>query len=292
MPTSLSPELQARYRDDGFLFPIDVMTADEAHALRAELETLEADYATAPDALPRPFHRYLRSNAHYVTPLAAGIVRHPAILDAVESVLGRDLLVWGCDFFIKEAGSTSIVSWHQDLTYWGFGETSDQVTAWLALSDVTEASGCMRFVKGTHKQPIVPHRDTFAEENLLSRGQEIAVDVDEADATMIELKPGQMSLHHGLMFHASGPNTSNDRRIGVAVRYLNPNAQQKVAARDYAMLVRGVDRVGSFIHVAPPEALFPAGALALYDDVMEDQTKALGAGATRAGTYFDSVPAS
>lgn len=267
----------ARYWEEGFLHPIDVVSAEQAAAWRAEIEAIERDWLSAD--LPKALNQYKRVNSHVVMPLAAEIARHPAILDAVEAVLGENLLVWGAEFFIKEAGTSAIVSWHQDLTYWGMGATDHQCTAWLALSPATVASGCMRFVKGSHKQALVPHRDTFAENNLLSRGQEIAVEVDEATATPIELAPGQMSLHHGLMFHASGPNVSDDRRIGVAIRYLNPAAKQEVADRDYAMLVRGRDTTGNFINFAPPEELFAPRSLRLYEEIREAQAKALAAGA-------------
>ena len=269
--------ISGRYWEDGFVHPLQVVSAEQAAMWRAEIEAIERDWLTAD--LPRPLNQYKRVNAQMVMPLAADIARHPAILDAIEKVLGENLLVWGAEFFIKEAGSNAIVSWHQDLTYWGMGATNHQCTAWLALSPATVASGCMRFVKGSHKNALVPHCDTFAENNLLSRGQEISVEVDEADATPIELAPGQMSLHHGLMFHASGPNVSDDRRIGVAIRYLSPEARQEVGEKDYAMLVRGCDPSGHFINYAPPDELFAPRSLRLYDVVRAEQAKVLAAGA-------------
>ncbi|MDX1742519.1 MAG: phytanoyl-CoA dioxygenase family protein, partial [Ruegeria sp.] len=171
---------------------------------------------------------------------------------------------------------------HQDLTYWGMGETPDQVTAWIALSPATVANGCMDFVQGSHKNPILPHSDTYSDTNLLSRGQEVAVEVAEEEKTHIELAPGQMSLHHGLTIHGSGPNRSDDRRIGLAIRYLNPNARQLVADRDYAMLARGQDGQSNFIGVEPPQAPFSEQSLTLYEQVRRDQSKALADGAKNA----------
>lgn len=282
----LSDELKTCYRDDGFLFPIQAVSAEQAALWRAELEEIEREWRAAD--LPLPLNNYKRVNAHVVMPLMAEIANHSAILNCVEGVLGPDLLIWGAEFFIKEAGTKHIVSWHQDLTYWGMGATDHQCTAWLALSPATTDSGCMRFVAGSHKQAIVPHNDTFDEMNLLSRGQEIAVEVDEADATAIELQPGQMSLHHGLTFHASGPNMSGDRRIGVAIRYVSPDAKQEVADRDYAMLARGVDRTGNFINFAKPERLFAPNALKLYDEIRREQAKALAQGTDRVQLYAAS----
>ncbi|MFT5895000.1 MAG: ectoine hydroxylase-related dioxygenase (phytanoyl-CoA dioxygenase family) [bacterium] len=199
----------------------------------------------------------------------------PTVLDAVESIIGPNLMIWGADFFIKEPHSPMRVSMHQDLTYWGFGATSNQVTAWIALSPSTVESGCVDLVSGSHKNSILPHADTQAEDNILSRGQEVAVDVREEDRTHVLLAPGEMSLHHGLAIHGSNPNRSNERRIGYAIRYINPDAQQQSARREYAMLVRGVDRSQAFIHYAPPTTPFSDTSLALYEEIKETQSKVL-----------------
>jgi len=279
MPASLSSSQVNSYQTDGFLFPVDVLSRDNAASIRSEIETTERTYPKG--SLPQPVSQYFRVGAHVVIPIMAEIAKTPAVLDAVQSILGPDLLVWSCELFIKEPNTTKIVSWHQDLTYWGMGETDDQLTAWIALSPATSQSGCMRFVAGSHKNSIVPHRDTFHEDNLLSRGQEIEVDVDEATATDIVLQPGQMSLHHGRMFHASGPNTSGDRRIGCAIRYVTPGVKQLVAQRDYAMLVRGCDVERNWINVAAPCQAFDPDAITLYEQIRRDQAAALTQGAAQ-----------
>lgn len=288
MSISLSSSQVAAYQRDGFVFPVDVMSSQEARTCRSDIETMEKAY---PDgSLPQPISQYFRVGAHVVIPLMAEIARKPTVLDAVQSILGPDLLVWSCELFIKEPNTSKIVSWHQDLTYWGMGETDDQLTAWIALSPATPQSGCMKFVAGSHNNKIIEHRDTFHEDNLLSRGQEIAVDVDEATATNIVLQPGQMSLHHGRMFHASGPNTSDDRRIGCAIRYVTPRVKQLVAERDYAMLVRGCDRERNWINVAAPSAPFGDDAMALYSSIRSDQSVALAQGASQqVGLYADTA---
>ena len=276
----------AQYAENGFLCPIDIMPATEAAEVRSRLEAMEANGAALTADAPRDMTQYCRVNAHYVTTLAADIANDPRILDAVETVLGQNLIAWSCEFFIKEAQTEKVVSWHQDLTYWGLGATQQQLTAWFALSPATRESGCMRFVPGSHDNPIIPHNDTFADDNLLSRGQEIAVDVDENDAVDIILQPGQMSLHHGLIFHASGPNISNDRRIGVAIRYITPDVKQHVGKQDYGMLVRGCNYTGNFLNVARPAADFDPAATALYEEILAAQSVALSEGADGAvGLY-------
>jgi ectoine hydroxylase-related dioxygenase (phytanoyl-CoA dioxygenase family) len=286
---SLTEQQVEQYRRDGFLCPIDVLTPEEAAAHRAALEGMEARYGA--DGLPRPINQYFRVNAHVVSEAARNAALDPRILDAVESILGPDLLIWGAEYFIKEPHTTKIVSWHQDLTYWGMDGTDHEVTAWLALSPATAGSGCMRFVPGSHKQAIVPHTDTFAEDNLLSRGQEVAVEVDEGDAVVAALQPGQMSLHHGRLFHASGPNVTGDRRIGFVVRYIRPDTPKMREGRDFAMLARGADRSLSRINMAPPPGSFSPAALALYEEVLAAQAKTLAAGAEGKVGFYQTTAA-
>jgi len=277
MPGPLDPAQTEQYRRDGFLCPIDVLSPAEAAAHRAALEDLEARYAEG--GLPRPINQYLRVSSHIVFETARNAALDPRILDPVASILGPDLMIWGAEYFIKEPHTTKIVSWHQDLTYWGMDGSDHEVTAWLALSPASAASGCMRFVPGSHSRALVPHVDTFAENNLLSRGQEIAVEVDEADAVVAALAPGQMSLHHGRLFHASGPNVTDERRIGFVIRYIRPDTPKQSDAPGFAMLAQGADRTLSRINVAPPAGSFTPAALALYEEVLAAQAKTLAAGA-------------
>ena len=262
----------AQYWDDGYLFPMQVMSAAEAQAVRGELEEMERTWLD--NGLPLPLNTYKRVNAHCVMPLAARIGRDPRILDVVQGILGPDILVYGVEFFIKEPNTKQIVSMHQDLTYWGLGAIDGLVTMWLALSPATLQSGCMEFARASHKNAILPHEDTFDDNNLLSRGQEVQVDVAPEDREAIELMPGQISLHHGLTVHGSGPNSSDDRRIAAVVRYCTPEIAQQVADKDYGMLVRGADRTGNFINIAPPRAPFAPEALALYDEIRTAQAQA------------------
>jgi hypothetical protein len=144
---------------------------------------------------------------------------------------------------VKEPLTESFVSWHQDLRYWGL-DSDAEVSAWVALSPVTEANGCMRFVPGSHTGELLPHSDTFAGDNFLTRGQEAAVEIEEEDTVLVPLEPGQASFHHGKLLHASGPNRSDERRIGFAINYISTSVRQTVAHEDFAMLVRGEDRYG------------------------------------------------
>lgn len=184
--------------------------------------------------------------------LAYQIGADPGILNVVEGILGPDILIYAVKFFIKELKTRHKVTMHQGLTYWGLGATSEMVTAWLALSPATRQRGCMDFVRGSYEKQILPHKDSFAEDNLLSHGQDVQVHVAEQDKISIEIQPGEISLHHGLTIHGSGADISDERRIAAVIRYLSPNVAKEIGARDYVILARGSDRQGNSIHVAPP----------------------------------------
>jgi len=274
----------ANYQRNGYLCPLDILSPKEAAEGRADVEALEADYA---GKLEKPVSDYLRMNAHFASDVPLRIARDPRVLDKIEGILGPDILLWSCEYFIKEANTKKIVSWHQDLTYWGMDGSDHEVTAWIALSPATEHSGCMKFVPGSHTQTIVPHSDTFAQDNLLSRGQEIAVDVDENDAIFAELQPGQMSLHHGRLFHGSGPNVSDDRRIALVMRFIRPDTPSTGASKDFAMLVRGMDTSGNRINVMPPPGSFTPAQMRLYDKITAAQTDVLAEGLGADAQLYD-----
>ena len=282
MPGSLTSDQLHSYREDGFVKPIRAFSPERAVELREDIERIERECADSVD-----INQYFRVNGQIVIPLLYEMTRTEAVLDAIESVLGPNLLVWSCELFIKEAGSEKIVSWHQDMTYWGMGGSDKQATAWIAITNASEEAGCMRFVPGSHKQQLIPHIDKFSEDNLLSRGQEVAVDVDEDDAVLDDLAPGEMSIHHGRIFHASGPNRSSDRRIGVAIRYVAPDLERSASGRDFATLVRGVDECGNWINAAPPMKLLGESEMATYNLIMEAQALILGEGAEQAVPMYN-----
>jgi ectoine hydroxylase-related dioxygenase (phytanoyl-CoA dioxygenase family) len=183
------------------------------------------------------------------------------VLDAVEDVLGPDILVWTVSIFPKHAHDPAYVSWHQDGTYWAL-DTTQVATAWIALTDSTVENGCMRVVAGSHLRPILPHRETHAPDNLLSRGQEVEVEVRDEAATDVVLRAGQMSLHHVNMIHGSNPNRSAGRRVGFAVRFTVPATRQQEGETQPAVLARGRDAHGHFALAGPPGGTLEEGIAA------------------------------
>jgi len=141
-----------QYKDAGYYFPIPVLSTAEAARCRERLEGVERD-------LGGPLRGIYRIKPHLLLTWLADLVRHPAILDAVEDVLGPDILCWNSSFFTKEASSAGYVSWHQDATYWGLSEP-DVVTAWVAFTESTPRNGNMQIVPGSHRHQAT-HVDTF-----------------------------------------------------------------------------------------------------------------------------------
>jgi non-heme Fe2+,alpha-ketoglutarate-dependent halogenase len=258
--TALGEDLLDAYRQRGFLFPLPALSNWEVATLRAKLEELEAQHG---GKLPPPINR----KPHLLLMWLNELIRDPRILDPVAEILGPNILCWASGFFIKNPHDKARVSWHQDSTYWGLS-SPDVVTAWVAFTPSCPANGCMRVVPGTHLLEQLPHEDTFAPDNLLSRGQEIAVEVDESSAVDIVLAPGQMSLHHVLLVHGSEPNQSDARRIGFAIRYLPTYIKQRSALADSATLVRGSDQYRHFLPEPVPQSDFHPDAVAFHAQML------------------------
>ncbi|MEJ7669749.1 MAG: phytanoyl-CoA dioxygenase family protein [Casimicrobiaceae bacterium] len=270
MASALSPAEIAAYRERGIHFPYRALPAAEADALGARYLGNAALIRGRNNQKPHLLFTWLNA-----------LVRDPRILDPVESLLGPNLWCWSAQFFAKLAGDVAYVSWHQDATYWGLS-SPEVATAWVALTPSTREAGCMQVVAGTHHAQV-RHDDTFDESNLLSRGQEIAVSVDPAAVIDVELQPGEMSLHHVLLFHGSQPNRAAHARVGFAIRYIPTHVRQLSPIRESATLVRGRDEYGYFDAELPPEADMHPDAIARHGAIIDRQLQILYAGAQARG---------
>jgi ectoine hydroxylase-related dioxygenase (phytanoyl-CoA dioxygenase family) len=269
MPQHLTSEQLVQFRSLGYVSAIRVLSEPQALEIRARLEEFERRHGG-------PLHGSLRHKSHLLFPWLNDLIREQTILDCIEDLYGPDLLCWTTNFFIKEPRDPAFVSWHQDSTYWGLS-SSDVVTAWVALSESNEGNGAMKVIPGSHLSEQIPHRDTFAPHNLLTRGQEIAVEVDEADAVSINLGPGEMSLHHVRIIHGSPANDSAHRRVGFAIRYI-PTYVKQLQGDDSATLVRGVDRFRTFAHEPRPARDLDPKLVAIHTAVTQRNAQILYAG--------------
>jgi len=277
----LSNEQLRRYQEQGYLFPLPVLSSEETATLRSKLEALEAQHGGRLPAL-------VNRKPHLLLTWLNELIRDARILDPVADILGPDILCWGSGFFIKNPLDPARVTWHQDATYWGLSKP-DIVTAWVALTPSTRENGCMRVIPGTHKLQQLPHQDTFAPDNLLSRGQEIAVEVDESKAVDVALSPGEMSLHHVMLVHGSEPNAGAERRIGFAIRYLPTDVKQVAGAADSATLVRGKDAYGHFLLEPVPRSDFHPDAVSFHARMVEANDRILYRGTAGQGGSDDTL---
>jgi len=277
MARALSDRQIAQYHRDGCLFPLHVFSRNEITSLCAELAGLQRHEGGRVSA---------RTNRkpHLLLPWLNEVIRHPKIVDAVEDVIGPNILCWGSGFFAKAANDGALVSWHQDSTYWGLSEP-EVVTAWVAFTPSTVESGCVRVIPGTHRLDQISHHDTFAENNLLSRGQEIEVEVEEGSAVDVVLEAGEMSLHHVRLIHGSAPNRADHPRVGYAVRYIPTHIRQIAGIPDSAALVRGQDAYRNFMLEPVPRFDFDPDAVAFHAAMLENNTRILYAGAEKQRDY-------
>ena len=252
------------YRDFGFIRPQPLLAATEAARYR------EACEGSCVEAGRKPSRRQqdARVKPYLLFPWAAELVRHRALLDMVEAVIDPDILVFHTTVWIKEGGSETFVPWHQDGTYFGL-EPLEQVTAWIALTESTREMGCLRFLPGSHREGQVQHRDREDEKLMLSRGQTVQRSVDEADAAYLEFAPGEVSFHHTMTMHSSGPNRSSRRRIGIGISYIPAHVRHVSPVRLSASLVRGEDRWGHFDLEPRPEPGGEEAAAAVHTDSLD-----------------------
>ena len=255
-----------RYWRDGFVSPVRIVSQGAAASHRRRLEQAESAVGSL----------HYQAKAHTILRSPLELATHPCALDVVEALLGPNILVWNVTYIIKEPRTPDHVSWHQDLTYWGL-DGEDQVSMWLALSPANESSGCMRRVPGSHRGGRRGHRLTADDANVLFQGQTVD-GVDESAAALCPLRPGEASFHHGWTLHASLPNRSDDRRIGLNVQYLAPRMRQLKHDRDTALLARGVDAFGHFGHDIPASEDLHPDALARHRELNRLYRETVGGG--------------
>lgn len=255
----------------GYVFPVEVLSDSELKTCREKLEFFEATQDGKLEASQR-------NKSHLLFKWLDDLIRDPRILDPVEDLIGSDILCWNTIFWIKEAHSQSFVSWHQDTRYWGLS-SENVLTAWLALSPSSQKSGCMMVMPGTHRGEVLHHDDRYHQDNMLTRGQEISKGVDESESVLMPLEAGQMSIHNYRIAHASGPNVSDDRRIGISMHFMPPDTKQIMGNWDSAALVRGQDNFNHFEPTPVPRKDFDPDAVQFHEKATQALRSVLYSGA-------------
>jgi len=274
--SSLSSAQIQQYKNDGYIAPLDVLSKDEALEIREEIELIEKKW---PDELKGLGRNYI----HLISHIFDKVSHNPKILDAVESIIGKDILICGTTLFIKNPKEKGFVSFHQDAKYIGL-EPHNWVTAWIAVTDTNEENGCMRMWSGSHKHELKYHNQKFDENNLLTRGQTIE-NVPYNETKPVVLKSGQMSLHHPTIVHGSGLNKSNDRRIGFVIQsYIGTNVNQ-VLGKMYVQQARGEDRYKYHEHVERAQELMSQSGIKTRKKANDELSKIFYSGSEKIGKY-------
>jgi non-heme Fe2+,alpha-ketoglutarate-dependent halogenase len=270
MPKLLTQAQIEAFDRDGFIAPVRAITAERARYYRSRLEAFETAY---------PEHRLkLDQKAHLICPWVDEMIREPAILDAAEDLLGPNILCWGTSLRAKLADGRTFAGWHQDTAYADVKPIVLIVA--LALSPSGSENGCIRGIPGSHRGPLLPHKEAFNTDSLLSREQYISAELDQSAAVDFALAPGEIALFNNALVHGSRPNFGSDRRIIFLLEMIPSHAYQH-EPRESAMLVRGVDGHGNFDVDARPAAEMGAAELAAWQRAVEIQASVLFRGAQR-----------
>ncbi len=274
--TFLNPDQLKQYEQEGYVAPIDVLSNEEAKEVREEIELIEKKWPNELEGLGRNY-------IHLISPVFDKICNNKKILDAVESIIGKNILICGTTLFVKNPKEKGFVSFHQDAKYIGL-EPHNWVTAWVAITDANEENGCMRMWSGSHKNELKYHNQKFDENNLLTRGQTVEnVPMDETKPVI--LKAGQISLHHPKVVHGSGLNKSNDRRIGFVIQsYIGTNVNQ-VLGKMYVQQARGEDTFKYHDHVAKANELMNKEGIQMKKKANEELSKIFYNGSQKIGKY-------
>ena len=274
--SNLSLQQINQYKENGYIAPIDVLTKNEAEEVKKEIEYIEKKWPNEIEGLGRNY-------VHLISPVLDKVSHNSKILDVVESIIGKDILVCGTTLFIKNPDKKGFVSFHQDAKYIGL-EPHNWVTGWLAVTDANEENGCMRMWKGSHKEDLQFHNQKFDKNNLLTRGQTIE-NVPIEETTPVILKAGQLSLHHPAIIHGSGLNKSKDRRIGFAIQsYIGTNVDQ-VLGKIFVQQARGNDTFKYHKHVKRPTQLMNSDDIKNRKLANEELSKIFYNGSKKIGKY-------
>ena len=272
----LTEEQLDHYKNKGYVSPVSALTSIEAIEIREEIEKIEKDWPGALEGINRNY-------IHLISPIFNKVCLNKNILDAVESIIGKNILICGTTLFIKNPNEKGFVSFHQDAKYIGL-EPHNWVTVWVAVTDTNEKNGCMRMLPGSHKEDLKTHEQKFDENNLLTRGQTIAnVQLDRTDP--IILKAGQVSLHHPKIVHGSGLNQSNDRRIGFVIQsYIGTNVNQ-VIGKMYVQRARGEDEHKYHEYSKIPIELMGKNEVTSQNKANEELSKIFYSGSKKIGKF-------
>ena len=260
--------LREAFDEQGFLTGIEVLPPDRAEYYAGKCSAFIDSYSTHPS-----FSEWTYYRTELVLQWVAELAAENALLDIVEALIGPDILLWNAFLPAKPPKTEAHFGWHQDATYWPVAPAEQIVSAWIALSAVDQRSGGMQMAHGSHLLGPLTHEATYDETSMLRRGQRITAPVSESTICAIDLLPGQASFHHTLTLHRSGPNQSDDWRLGVGFNYVSAEVGPLPGYEDSAMPLRGNVENSRFAFTQAPAADLDATALERYEAALQRQSK-------------------
>ncbi len=231
-----------RYRRDGFYLTPPIIPADLIERVSASMDTVMAgEYETGepprrswnPGDDPKRIRKI--DQAHLSNRTIYELASHPEIGRWAAALLGaKRVQLWASQMLYKPPGGevTGNVGWHQDKQYWRYMD-GELFTAWVAVSDVTEQSGPMRFLRGSHRWGLLDSGDFFGHDH---EAQQKDIPVPEGESweeVAAILSPGAVSFHDRHTYHASGPNVSNAPRRSFAFHLRTENTRPVEGRTDY-----------------------------------------------------------
>lgn len=214
------------YSKHGYCLFRDVLTAQEIDAARHELDTCIRNMPDRMVVYKDGEHKEVAARPEYLTEphvknaFWLQLCRHPKILDAVESVLGKDLILIMSHLIVKPPHDGLPVAWHQDNTYWHSVRGTDIATVWLAIDDADQSNGCMEVIPRSHEGYPEMEKVATGANDLLGLKVDVTPEM-EAASVPLEMKAGSLSIHDSYVVHGSKANTSQRRRAAYTMRYAN-----------------------------------------------------------------------
>lgn len=251
----LTPQEIEHYHSRGYVIPDFRLPPELLGRLRSAMEAMLATYTDVKqEDLANP-HMLPPTQGDGMNPFMS-TARFPGLLDMIEQLIGRDIVLWITRILCKPAVQGREVPWHQDGEYWPMRPLAT-CSAWVAIDPVSTANGCMRFIPGSHRRQELYRHHVTNRDNLVLNLELDQDQFNESDAVNVELEPGQVSLHDVRLIHGSLANTSGQRRGALILRYMPATSHYDRAlvrqrggnspfniAEQPLWLMRGVDRSG------------------------------------------------
>ena len=252
----------ARYADEGFCLFRDVLPKSEIEVARVELNTMLANLPERQVVYKDGENKEVDARPEYLTephpkhPFWLELCRHPRVLDAVEQVIGPNLILIMSHLIVKRAEDGLPVAWHQDNTYWHSVQGTDVSTVWLAIDDTDRANGCMQVIPCTHEGYPEMEKVSTGGDDLLGLTVEVTSEMESA-AICLEMDAGSLSVHDSFVLHGSEANTSGRRRAAYTMRYANAKTVKVNTTEHWVpvYLVRGAAGNADYIDIRPGQSL-------------------------------------